>query len=325
MTELRHPPLAVPGPLIHIGYHKTGTTWLQRYLFKDTGIGFSPTISHPTLLRTLWTPHALDFDAATCRSGFDPYLKIAREAGLMPVISEEELSGNPHVGGDMSKEIASRLHATFPDGRVLLMIREQRRMIRSVYAQYVRDTGVWSLERYLDPPIVNRRVQYPTFRLEHFRYDRLIRWYIELFGRSNVLVLSYEQFRSDPRQLVASIVDFCGLSPSQAQLHALPYTSIVNRSLSGIGIEIKRRANGIFSERRPELPYTIWPNRSLLNMIKIRSFSFEKVLPRHMLDASNQRLDRIIADRTAGYYVESNRATAAMTGLDLAQWGYDLG
>jgi hypothetical protein len=27
--------------LIHIGYHKTGTTWVQRFLFESEAVGFS--------------------------------------------------------------------------------------------------------------------------------------------------------------------------------------------------------------------------------------------------------------------------------------------
>ena len=34
----------------------------------------------------------------------------------MPVVSRERFSGEVHIGGDDSKEIAQRLRAVFPEG-----------------------------------------------------------------------------------------------------------------------------------------------------------------------------------------------------------------
>ena len=45
-------------------------------------------------------------------------------------------------------------------------------------------------------------------RPEHYRYDRLIRCYMELFGAANVRVLPYEQLRMRTPGFVSAIVSF---------------------------------------------------------------------------------------------------------------------
>ena len=49
--------------LIHIGYHKTGTTWFQKILFRPE-FGLPPIMSHEEVFATLVRPHELAFDPA---------------------------------------------------------------------------------------------------------------------------------------------------------------------------------------------------------------------------------------------------------------------
>ena len=57
--------------LVHIGYHKTGTSWLQRRLFVNTGLGWTLSHAKTSVVDPLILPHALDFDAAACRAAFE--------------------------------------------------------------------------------------------------------------------------------------------------------------------------------------------------------------------------------------------------------------
>jgi len=49
----------------------------------------------------------------------------------VPVLSAERLSGNPDSGGYDSVHVAEYLAATFPEARVLIVIREQADMLVS--------------------------------------------------------------------------------------------------------------------------------------------------------------------------------------------------
>ncbi len=52
-------------PLVHIGYHKTATTWFQRRFYpRVAGRRYIP---QPIVRRALLTPHALHFDLEAAR------------------------------------------------------------------------------------------------------------------------------------------------------------------------------------------------------------------------------------------------------------------
>src|SRR5215218_14466 len=110
-------------PLLHIGYHKTGTTFLQRRVFPEPG--FSLVAGAKALRPAFVVGDPFGFDPMLVRETFRPAIEKVRERDLVPVLSAERLSGNPHSGGYDSKQIAERLAATFPEARVLIVIREQ--------------------------------------------------------------------------------------------------------------------------------------------------------------------------------------------------------
>ena len=97
-------------------------------------------------------PNALDFSPQICKKYFYPKLLEATTGGLIPVLSYERLSGNPHSGGYDSKEIANRLVQVFPDAKILIVIREQKDIILSTYKQYIIEGGACTVKRYLHPP-----------------------------------------------------------------------------------------------------------------------------------------------------------------------------
>jgi len=96
--------------LIHIGYHKSGSSWLQQHLFSRESAGFGwlgKTAGSP--VRRFVDDDPLDFDASSLRQALEPLLEGPRGRGLLPVLSMERLSGHPFSGGYDCKEIADRL------------------------------------------------------------------------------------------------------------------------------------------------------------------------------------------------------------------------
>ena len=45
-------------PLVHIGYHKTGTTWLQQHVFTNSALGFTSPVAITTMMERLVAPCA---------------------------------------------------------------------------------------------------------------------------------------------------------------------------------------------------------------------------------------------------------------------------
>lgn len=191
-------------PILHIGYHKTGSSWLQKQLFPNArGVSLVPRIE---VRRHILVPGPATFDPETARAA----LLEGREGQL--VLSEEELSGNLHTGGlhgAFSKELAHRLYGCFPEGRVVIFIRNQRTMISSAYKQYVKGGGTRRIERFLRPSKAPHKN--PSFELDFLAYDRLVACYESLFGRQNVSVYLYEDFSADPRRFAERFAADLGL------------------------------------------------------------------------------------------------------------------
>ena len=208
--------------LVHIGYAKTATSWLQEHLFANEGTGLGwirKEAGNP--VRRLIDDDPLDFDAAATRAAIDPLLDAVRGRGLVPVVSVERLVGHPFSGGYDSKEIADRIAAVFPEGRVLEVIREQRSMILSTYKQSVRAGSAATVEEFLDPPrSKSRRV--PWFDFRFFEYDRLLGRYQRLLGPERVLALTFEQFADDTAAFVRAIGEFAGRPLGEDVVAQLP-------------------------------------------------------------------------------------------------------
>src|SRR5690606_25025320 len=174
-------------PLIHIGYPRTGTTWLQKMLFASPP--FAPLGGKPKALGlrmvygTKWLRDPLDFDPEAIRA-----IHAATPCGndKIPVISDEGLCGKPIRGGIDSAEIASRIFTCFPEAKILITVREQASHTKSLYDLWLRAGGRCSLKAFITP---GEEYRVPLFRPDCLRYDRLARHYATQYGAENVLVL----------------------------------------------------------------------------------------------------------------------------------------
>ena len=86
------------------------------------------------------------------------------------------LAGQAFSGGYDTKEIADRLKAVFPDGRIVVVVREQRSMIVSTYKQYLKAGGPSGIEAFLQPGS-DQGWRIPLFDFDYFRVppaDRLL-------------------------------------------------------------------------------------------------------------------------------------------------------
>jgi Sulfotransferase family len=311
--------------LIHIGYHKTATSWLQGHLFKHPespmrALGKNK-VDAPS--RQIVRIRPFEFDAPTARATFDPALQRIRKQGLLPVVSNERLSGHPSSGGYDSKEIADRLAAVFPKGKVLIVIREQQSVIRSVYKQYVLAGGPSTFEQFVRAP-VDPADRMPGFDFRFYEYHHLIRHYQSRFQAGSVLVLPYEAFLRDPAAFVQTIGDFAGVPISDALLESLPFGSKLKRTPPATVIEVTRWSNRLArrSQYNPS-PFvdSPWLTRHLRAFARQR---VKRIVPPRIVERRDDALRRAVAESAGGRYCESNRITAELTGLDLGGYGWPV-
>jgi sulfotransferase family protein len=312
-----------PPVLVHIGYHKTGTNWLQRHFFGDprTGLQWVGKSGGDHPVRRLVRARPFEFDSAVARAHFHPLLSPVEDDGLLPVVSYERLSGHPFSGGYDSKEIASRLKDVFPEAKVLVVIREQRSMIVSTYKQYVKAGGPCSLPGFVAPPR-STSMRVPWFDFAHFEYEHLLRHYRTLFGEKQVLALAFDQFVRDPQGFVTAIGRFSGLPLDNELLASLPFDARSNPALSAVKVAIKRRRNRLAV--RSELnPAPQFKSRLVKRATRLTmTLPIDSLVPRRLAARSEASLRRAVNELVGDRYRESNRATAQLTGIDLGGYGW---
>lgn len=308
-------------PLIHIGYHKTGSTLLQQRLFDLEELGFVRLRNDRQRLQEVFVQRGpYDLVSPQAISELQSEEKEARDRGLCLVISHERLSGYPATGGYDARLIADRLFSVFPDAKVLIGIREQRSIIRSYYLQYIDDGGDLPFSRLVtDPQPHHRRA--PIFDFEHFAFDKAVRYYKGLFGSENVLTYAFEQLKSEPVELAKRIVDFGGQASNAAKISDQVFSDQVNPARPMIVQVLRRWSNGPFF--RSHLS-----NRGVVNIGNLPS-AF-RYLSRLLSAASmfdgwfDRRLRAEIDMAIRGRYEDSNARLCRETGLDLGALGYSL-
>lgn len=299
-------------PLIHIGYHKTATTWMQRQLFMPAH-GYRQIATHEDVFKHIVEPHGLDFSAQAMQEHIRAGLTTLN-AGEVPVISSEILSGHPFFGGRESDVYAARLSQIAPEARILISIRAQQKVLPSVYMQYVLRGGTMPYETFF---AAENPLGFFTFSPDHFKYDRLVEVYQRTFGKENVCVVKQEDLRVDMEQLAKSIAEF-----SQNTLFDMVKTSQAkeNASYPEAAVSLLRRVNHF---KKNVLNPTPVINLGAVSELLFRAVgSTFRSNPVKAAVGPRRPVSDFVAKTFKGYYYDSNQRLSALLDntLDLSKY-----
>lgn len=291
--------------MVHVGLHKTGTSWLQQKLFTQPGFDLPWGKQSSLPLEKLAFDDGLAFDADAARAA----ICEGREVGSgVPVMTHEDLSSRPTRGDYCVEKVAWRIKAVFPNARILLTVREQRGLIYSLYQQHVRDGDRCTLQEFIgDGTEPDGFV--PMCRLGLFENNRLRDTYVRIFGEDAVLVLPLELLGARPQDFADRICRFAGVSPVK-----VPKSERVNAGLSPAAIEFLRLTNNLFKVANRPPPK--WSGYRLSRRIAVR-------LSKSMPGQKRGKAWREAIDRRIGTsFADSNRRLADAVGLELGDLGY---
>jgi hypothetical protein len=264
--------------LVCIGDYKTGTSWWQKKVLPEhPELYYLDSSYHRdviNLMHQLVDLRDLDFNAESLRLKFDEVLNGLDLENKKLVISREALSGK-YPTGDHAKRIAERLYAVFGPTKILIVIREQFSMLKAIYSEYIKMGGTLTFNEFIYDPVASPGL------IEKLKYDKIINVYVELFGRENVFIGLFEEFKSDNESFVAQVMSFIGCSTSW-HLPASPRPK-VNASLTRAGVEVQRFINGFlrndFNPRKPLIPID-----------KLVALFLSKQTKQKLLDGTRNRL-----------------------------------
>lgn len=305
-------------PVIHIGFHKTGTSWFQQSLYPRV---VSHCLADRDLVRsTFMGGDAFAFDAAEARRDLEN-----ASNGKPVLICEEDLSGILHVGAAstyIAKIVAGRLHDSFPEAEIIIFVRAQPDAAASWYAQYVREGGTASPRRYFFPdeylfPGRNTPFKIARFDFSQLDYAGLIQEYDRLFGRDRVHVFALEMLTGDPTFVLQRLRDIGLDFPDEVPMRRV--NAAYRKGLMPIA-----RATALFTARSVEnkrtllhLPFWFKGRLRLLNFLDRLPLFGPRVQPADVLDAPTRGW-------IAAYFWRGNQWLQERMGIDLEPLGYPV-
>lgn len=302
--------------IIHIGYIKTATTFLQEVVLSgscgDIELAAGD-LTRALLVENIILADDYDFDPSKTRSRLEDFASKVRLRESVPVWSEEMLLGNPPSPRYDGYSNARKLHAVYPDAKILITIRRQESIALSMYREYVLGGGRSNIKSFIGTG--DEKLSFsPLLRPEFLYYDRAIYHYIDLFGKENVLVLAQEMISEDIGEFENRLSEFCS-----TEIHINANLGKIHVSDGAITTELRRRLNRLIV-RNPSRPGNYGFKLFCDRLLRISNRTAPRILD-EKFDALHKNF---ISDRYQAIYRESNQNTANISGLELANYGYQI-
>lgn len=308
-----------PRPVIHIGFHKTGTSWFQQAVYP---LVTSHALVDRDLVRsTFMGGDAFDFDPDQARNALEQL-----SSGKPVLICEEDLSGVLHIGAAstfIARVVAERLRDSFPDAEIVIFIRAQAEAAASWYGQYVREGGTASPRRYFFPdeylfPGRNMPFKIARFDFSQLDFAGLVQHYDELFGRERVHVFAYERLAADPSEVLVRLREL-GLDFPVEQVP----TARVNAAYRK-GILPLARFTGLFTSRSVvnkrtiiHLPFWFRARLNLLELLDSIPLMGRRIQADDVIDEGTRRW-------IAARFWRGNQWLQQRMGVNLGDLGYTV-
>ena len=182
-------------PIFHTGFHKTGTTFLQ-HAFWPNVVGYAYSRKNSSQIKDiLLSPYSGYFSPNKAKQ------QILDVCSGPFICSSEEFSTNPNLGGfnGLARiESYRRIAKVFPEAKLVVMIREQKEMIKSLYVQYVKLGGTATIHRLLDPHSRLRALN-PGFSFEYYSYDKFLDEVLDFWPKEQVFLYNYDDLKANEK------------------------------------------------------------------------------------------------------------------------------
>ena len=290
--------------IIHIGYPKAASTWLQKNVF--------PTVKNATpVLKNDITRYFVE----TFYTEFSP--EKAKE--LLPesetlLLSDERFIGGMLTGGLNGfavRCIAERFKETFDEVQIIMVIRNQLDIIASTYAHYVYYGGTYNFKKFYLNPEYYVIQKMALFSPHLYDYYKIYKTYKSLFGKDNVAVLLYEDIINSPSEFISQIETETGLYFDKEKINLAE----TNTGKSYKDIQIQRIINRFLKLNLAYKHYFVNLLRTRPEKIDVRFFKKEKNRTEKIIP---EKLRKDIKSR----FETSNNKLFELLGIDKAKYGY---
>lgn len=296
--------------IIHIGFPKTGTSFLQLHLFPNLNdVYLLPTRDNPMgdlmYSQMYHAQNPLLLDLNTIKEKIDTYIAKIKEQTI--IISNENLVGCEYENFNDNKYISEILKYVFPNAKILLVFRRQDKYLNDLYLQMLRKRKCLRINRFLNfkdgrfNDYTKAIISKPNISIRTLDWNLFYRNYVNLFSRENVLFLPYELLKENSELFIENIVNFIGTK----KLYPSTPNIIENRSYSQLSAYVALILNYIPCSLPPVISKYIY--RKILDSIFYKEANF----------INKEKKDKILA-----FHGCNNKQLERSVGIDLKKYHY---
>jgi hypothetical protein len=234
-----------------VGHHKSGTTALYEMLSRHPQIYMSP-VKEPRYF-------ASDVRELMGRppTGADPE-EYRRYLALFAGARADQRAGEASPSYLRSTTAAGEIAALQPAARIIAILREPAGFVRSMHLQMLQEhvETERDLRKAFAAERVTRQGQTLLRYSDHVRYVEQLRRYNDAFGHAQMLVLIYDDFRSDNAATVREVLRFLDVDDNAAieSVEANPTVEVRSARLDGAFRQLYSRHGRLARTARAVLP-----------------------------------------------------------------------
>ncbi len=194
---------------LHIGLHKTGTTFLQKNIFPNfdtTDLCYNP----PNIINAIRDLYRHNYCDELRR---ETIRIIYRELDIICqkkiFLSHEIYSGTPWRNYDDLEKMSSFLKEVFPTAKIILVFRDHGDWLESLYKEAIKDGCLLSIDTFLNYTSgkfgERRNIDKRNVNALDFNYRRIIDSYIKKYGRCNVFSMEFIELKNNTELFISKI------------------------------------------------------------------------------------------------------------------------
>lgn len=249
-------------PFIHLGLHKTASTYLQKVFFplhaEECGY-IQLREQAKSFLRYILYTNDFEFDPCTALHILKTEIGDLDSTRKM-TISDEQFCGSPWDNAKDRQRYFDRLNGIFPEAKYIVVFRNHYEMIESLYLQYIKTGGSATLRQFLS---------HKSHPLEfsngaYLNYDAYIEYIVARSGKENLLLLLYEDMIAKKREFLEDLAQYIGVKVNLGIFD--PSREKPNPSLNQKMVPFVRFINTFSSSQRQ--PFLILPSRIRNSLVR---------------------------------------------------------
>jgi len=187
-----------PEIILHVGMHKTGTTFLQWNVFHFVDANYLWHVFYKSWLKDL-----LNIEKKADYEKIKNKLSSILKNDKINIISEENIYTYQFSKKDDRFILLDRIKKVIPEAKIIIGTRKKQENLVSWYVEYVAVGGILDFQGFLDKHMNLQKLEYEPY------IDKLIEYY----GKENVFIYTLDELRKDQDAVLKNLCKFMNVKP----------------------------------------------------------------------------------------------------------------